>query len=275
MSQRRRARRNASAFSLFAFQDIMTAVLGILIFVTLMLSLNLADMMAHASVSVTPGMDAADAAKERETVKRLLAELDEQLDLYQWLSSEVQRLARAGGDKSSVVEQLSARLRITYERIETLQLDVKEQARELNASASSGITDEILRQTLAYEEEIETLSERISQLKLRRKISYIVQERFHKRPILAEVSGNRIGIGSVDQTQPAIWLQASDRDLLLRQLRSFASQRNPGSEYFVVLLKPSAFGPMHDGVRKTLSSLKFDVGLDLIPEDVEVLDGSP
>ncbi len=264
-SRHRRSRASDAAVSLFSFQDIMTAVMGILILITLLMALDLTVTISQpAQAAAKPGMASATdlaALRARQT------HLEQQ---YREALARATQLGEMQGADDTVVQQARGRLVLAYQHLEALQEKV-ERARAILADAPNpkevqAQLDELDR----AEAEIERLSALIDQRRRHPRLSYIHQRGATRTPILIDVSNRAFGVGMIDDPESALWLTNPDKALRLRQLQELARNRNSHREYFVLLLRPSAFD-QYDAVNQVLRSAGFAVGLELIEEATIVL----
>lgn len=108
-------RGSGPTISLFSFQDIITSVMGILLFVALLLALQL----VHAAVRVQEAEETEPAAEEIPHLERKKAELEEELRRMMQASQDYGEISLEGvAALRRHVEELAERLREIEERTE-------------------------------------------------------------------------------------------------------------------------------------------------------------
>ena len=270
----RRARRAQSvAISLFSFQDIMMTVMGILLLIALLLALQLTDAVDAAASQdggeTTTRVDglmspaeldamAAEVDAMRESLNEKRASYDRALlgeslreDHIESARQRVEELAESLAESQDKIDQAEAILE-----------DAEDQSDDRVATAASAV---VLR------EKIESLEAELDEQGRAKRLTYLVDENTGKQPILVEFSATLVGIGSPKRPEEALWLTGDDMEAQIQAVVELAGGRDPRSEYFVILLKPSAF-QHYDALRAALTKAKFQVGTELVPEDAFVLE---
>lgn len=253
--------------SLFSFQDIMTSVMGILVLITLMMSLELQETVEQVQ---TPAPQTATPPPET-TVAELKQKREQLQAQYEKAVAELSAVAEMTGDKSSVLREQLARLQTTITEMEQLERRVREiqtQTEELAKQEKS--MAEKMQETVALEQRASQLRGEIDRLKSNPRLTYIMQQGAGKSPILVELSGQLLGIGSHKTQEPAMWADAKDIDGRIELLLALAGNYSPSTEYFVLLVKPSGFEHYRQ-VREKLAEKGFDVGTELLDENQYVL----
>lgn len=263
---------NEEAFSLFSFQDIMIAIMGILILITLILALNLTEateLYAASSEQILSESELTGEALEaqRERTAELLREysqLKRQQDAYVQQAKDVAESVLAGEDgRRKVVEELKD----LHAKIANLNGEVGQRKKEL------GVESELSESIRDSMHTIRTLREREKQLDLKienqkrnPKLTYLVQRGTERRAILLELSDKRIKIGPAEASGANITLSGDSRKSLAKQFAQAINLYKPNQEYFVLLIKPSAFGELHYEIESFARDAGFSIGRELIPE---------
>jgi hypothetical protein len=279
---RRRRRQANQPFSLFSFQDIMIAVMGVLILVTLLMALDLtaatASLDRAAEQAVASGPEEADREDDLAARRRLIELVREERRLrqrHQGLLSEARDVADAsGGELSGEPRQIKAELDAMYAQIERLNAEVRQRKEQLHdVSEAQQALREAAGKVVALEQRAKQLAAAIEEQKRSPSLTYILQEGGDRRAILVEVSEESLGIGPAQASRSPLWLRGANRRLLLRQFEQAMRLYDPDQDYFVLLIKPSAFGPLHDGIETTARNAGFTIGRELIPEHSSVFGG--
>jgi len=257
-----RRRRSQSNISLFAFQDVMASVIGVLFFVVLLLALSITrDKSASASVKADDSHKSVERLRQQvETLKRQIELVERQI---KQMSEKLSLAAENETEVLSEVKQKHNQLTRLYALIERDQV-VLDALREEIEQASNQV-----RQKL---DELEKLNTRIADLKGKLKefqdlarITFIVDETDPKQPWLVEISNERFRIGTKDGINCALEFTAKDYAQRESQFLHWVPSQDSATHYFVLLIKPSALKEAYKLAEK-LKDKGFDIGTDLFPE---------
>ncbi len=267
MSRRRRESRGA-VMTLFSFQDVMTTVMGIMILVTLILALDLAAHVGKADQQEHAKEEAEVPQVEIETLEERSAALEAE---YERASRRTARLAEAGGLDRTALEQAIAELVELQEEAVELEQEVERRQDEMEHSPEWERLQQRFEKIITTRREADKLHEQIEQRRRNPRLTYLIQDDIERRPVLLEVSGDRIGIGRPDDEESAIWLsqpRKADRHAALRELLALYDAR---SDYVVIMLKPSADIEAYSELRRLVDQRGFNIGLELLDEQQRVL----
>jgi hypothetical protein len=280
---RDRLRSFDSKITFFAFADIITAVSGMLIFITLLLATDLGRPSDNRS-------QAANAELQRQLQETLTkqAEVDAETRGLQHLlttantapppeklESDISRLrAELANEKnkhSGLAEQLAASKSNLAERdklmgVTALKERLQESAEELQAMAGTNAT--IRDQTAALEKQIAIVQSKILKLRAREGQVWLIPDSRtkSKEPILAVVSASGLTLARFDQPdETRTYKKGEERSGLESYLKRF----NPANQYVVFLIRPSGVGLFKDLVEKAKAD-GFEVGFDALEEDREI-----
>jgi hypothetical protein len=285
---RDRLRNFDSKITFFAFADIITAVSGMLIFITLLLATDLGRPTDSRS-------RAANAELERqlqETLAQQAAADAENRGLQNILTtantapapdkleSDIARLrAELAQEKSKhagLAEQLAASKSTLEERdkvlgITAVETHIQESAEELSAMARESVR--IRDETVALENQITSVRSKIVKLRSREGQLWLIPDRSttSKEPLLAIISGGGARIERFDRPDQTRQFGKSDAHA---GFDSFLKQVKPANQYFVFLIRPSGIGLFKD-LEKLARERGFEVGFDALEEDKEIHFTSP
>ena len=255
--------RKSSAFSLFAFQDIITSVTGIMILVTLTLALELLQRKegspSQRTAEVVPQLRAAALANEDE-IRRLDQRLRQGLAALEQLAPiDDDQVRRQLADLQRLNEELDKEVKQLAQQGESsLQRKTEIEAEKRRRASDS----QTLQQLLA---EVEAKRQQIEKLRKTNRTIFNPTPGQAKSPWLVEVDGEGFTVAPWGKAAPPQRFRNSS------QLKSFAAGRNRDAEYFVLLVKP-------DGVEdfgRALHALReagFDVGFDLLTASQTAID---
>ena len=256
-------RKKSMAFSLFAFQDIITSVTGIMVLVTLILALEL----IQQKESSPPVKTAQVASQTRDAVAQNEGRIQQLQDRLE--AGREQMTQVAAFDAAHVSQQLEDLKELNDELDRELDEYAKESAAaaarkeqaeaEQNRRASEPQTLESVTADLKRERDL------IEKLRKSNRTIFKPPEGAAKTPWLVEVTGQGLIAAQCGVSAPPKQFRNATA------LRDFAVGRDKGSEYFVLLVKPAGL----DDFRRATIYLKeagFDVGFDLLRTEQTAID---
>jgi hypothetical protein len=256
-------RKKSMAFSLFAFQDIITSVTGIMVLVTLILALEL----IQQKESSPPVKTAQVVSQTRAAVAQNEVEIQQ---LQSRLETGREQMAQVAAFDATHVSQ---QLKDLKELNDDLDRELDEYAEESEAAARR--KDEAKAEQDRRSSDSQTLeqltadvkkeTELIEKLRKSNRTIFKPPEGASKTPWLVEVSGEGLIVAQWGVSAPPKRFQNP------AELRDFAAGRDKGSEYFVLLVKPAGIENFGQA-RSLLKRAGFDVGFDLLRTDQSALD---
>lgn len=272
-----------SKISFFAFADIITAVSGMLIFITLLLATDLGRPTDHRSQAASSELERqlketliqqAQADAENHGLQHLLtaantAPAPDKLEL------DIARLRAEIADEKSkhagMDEQLAASQSELAQRDKLLGITaVREQLQESDAQLEdlARQDDKIQKETAALENQIKSVHAKTVKLHAREGQTWLIPERSatSKEPILVIVSGKELRIERFDRPDLA---QHFDKSSARSKFQSFLRQAKPTKQYIVFLIRPSGIGLFKD-VEKMTRDNGFEMGFDALEENREI-----
>lgn len=254
--------RSASKLSLFAFQDIITSVTGIMILVTLILALELIYRQ-----DTPPVMTAEITEQMQERIASNRAAIQEFQQRYEESTQRVEGLAGYDADRIQesveALEKLNERLQ---EQLSQLDKDYKEAERR-SREAQAELADRA--------NEPDTVEKLVAQAQ--EKLQQLEELRRSNRLFFTPARGDSKNVWLVevaDDTLVAARLGEAARPLKLEgfaAFRKWATTLDRGSERFMLLVKPEGIVPFHR-LRHLLEELRFDRGFDLVRSNETFID---
>lgn len=239
-------RKGQDAFSLFAFQDIITSVTGIILLIALILALEL---VQREEITDTPGQSPvanAPTPATAATAQQVREQIREGEEILAGLASV------------SVSELEDERERLKKE-LERLRAEGALPEPDPVVSANQEQLDTIL-------EEIEELEEELESKKSAKKVVYNKDTSVNKEGWVFDVGPDQVWVSRIGQqvdSPPRGFRQLS-------QAVEWAKQRDKDKEYFVLAVRPQAIKAF-EALRDTLQGLGFDLGFDLIGSDYDII----
>lgn len=257
------SRNRASAFSLFAFQDIITSVTGIMVFVTLMLALELLNRVQNA-----PPIKTAEVLTQLDTAIQTTEARVRTLEERREASQD--RLNRLAGVRPDTIRNNLRNLRsLTLELekdIANLGLDYSSAQKRLeDARAYRSQHDNDERKLGALMIEAKRLREEIERLKRTGRIIFTPRADNTKTPWLVQIaSGEVLTARYGSQTPAKVFRSAHD-------FVRFACNKDPAKEYFVVFVKSNGVD-LFTPIRAQLEGGNFGVAVFLLADGQSAID---
>ena len=255
--------------SFFAFQDIITSVTGILLLVTLLMTLEL--ITRARFVAEVPAAD----ADELPALRRGIANAEAR---GAWLRGEVERVGQALASAAAASPLVTAEelQRIEFESNRAAARNDALRARQREVSAA------LARERAEVEKvesDAETRAAKARQLQARaeefRRSNHVVMlpgNAAGKSPVFVESSGEGLVAGTADsdgRVVPTEKWPAGAVDALAR----WAESRSRTREYFLILVRPDGVATANNAVER-LRDAGFDVGWEPIEAAVTVFEAS-
>lgn len=254
-----RRNRNSSTFSLFAFQDIITSLTGIIILITMILMLDLINRK-HNSPEIKTEETINILQQASVEMQQEIEEFREQLALNtDLIRFDPQTLREQVPELTYLNQKLNERL-LHLRKEET---DTKRRAKEIQDERESRSSD---RQTLKIlRVELEKSRKDLEKMRKSNRIIFNPTPGDTKSPSLIEIDANRLLTAKVGVTAPPKMFSSATA------FQSWISGKDPQKEYFVLLVKPSGID-FFEQVRSILTKDGFDIGYDLLTSDQTAVD---
>jgi flagellar biosynthesis chaperone FliJ len=277
---RGRLRAGGAAVGFFAFQDIITSVIGIVIFIALLLSLFIGteadDLRKKRIAELATPEQLAELDALRARIRALQNDLGSALsisnsnpqsrisNLEEWLDtliSQIETVKQSTPTASSDQEKIQADLKALEKLLAEHQAKRDRLQKDL---AEAGATNESLQRQI---EEIQKAI--LAEEKKRNDIWLIPDEAITtKRPVLAIVSSSGFEVKTLDDSGKG----SSSRNGtdIAKLLKPF----DPLEHYVVFYVRPSAF-PDWANIRESVEKLGFEIGYEPVREDQNIQLGPP
>lgn len=242
-------------------------IMGILILITLMMSLELTQAVSAQPQTPTDTTSPVNI----EPLEHELSQLQQE---YQQFQKQLIRLTQINLTSPTDLKEQKDNLVRRYEQFERLQQQITQMKKMLPAKiAIVERTKAIQAQTAILVVQAKVLRARIQNMRQNPHLSYILQAGQTGQPIICVLSAKQIGLGEINASGPVLWLNDTDIDRQLELLKQFLKNCHSDRQYVVILLKPSAFNERYATVRNAIEKAGFKVGLDMIGEADQVLAG--
>jgi peptidoglycan hydrolase CwlO-like protein len=260
---KRRGARNTS--SLFAFQDVMASLIGIMFFIVILMALDIVEQYTPSASADTP---------DGETIVELQARLKELTEL----KTRIERDIESSTDKINVASAFSdEQLLESVQAMDREFLYLSEKIKQTEAgladieSRNKGVKEKIA----ASQVEIRGLDEEIAKLKARAKakralprVAYIIDEATQREPWLVEITKTLIRVAAKDGKSAVMTFAADTAAARRAKFLGWTKSKSSQKHYFVLLIKPSGI-EQATRLENDLKKKGFRTGKDLLPETWE------
>ena len=253
-------RQSALQISLFSFQDIITSVTGILILLTLLMALTIAQQ-SKAKSQVSHSKEGEKVAEQLEAVRANVHMLEQALQELNHTNQQLKEASSFDGDE--ILSQLQEEA-LNAER-------AYQQAASENESANEKLSEvqQDLDQQTADRQRIEQLREQIekdlamSSRLVNGDIFAFSAGANANRTWLIEFVNEGFRLIRADGSNSTPWAPAE-------QLKPILAKLSPRQHALVFLVRPSGVAKLRD-LESLANERGFGVGIDLVAEDVEIL----
>ena len=252
--------RSGPAISLFAFQDIITSVTGIILLITMMMAVELVQNMQRAA---SAPQEQKSSAVER-TLRGTLEENAQEIVRLERLLEETTTIrfdADALRRRLANLSAATAELEKQTTRIEVTQKDIEQRKAEL-AEQSKDLTPEAIEKLA---EEQREMAQQIEAMRQSNRVIFNRPEGAARIPWLLELNADGILAAEMGASRPP--QSFADAAGLL----TWVGTQNAGAIYFVILVKPDSILTF-DSLRQELQERQFEVGYDLLGADQTAID---
>jgi hypothetical protein len=256
-----RKRYEEAPISLFSFQDIITCVTGIMIFLVLIMTLEL---LRQAAAEPSPDPAARDPELER-LAREHEALLKQAREQHETMLAQTRRL--------NVLDPLAlaatpARLREARQRELALAAEMARLATQQSNTQAAAAQDgqQTAADSLRLAElmaQKDALENRLKDETVRNRLAFIPESGNGKRPILVQWSASEIKVKPLQSQETVRSFTSAAAGL--SELKSWMRGRQSNLEYVVVLLKPSGVASF-SGEYQGLRDLGLDLGLEPLEE---------
>ncbi len=255
-----RRKGNSVPFSLFAFQDIITSVTGIILLITMMMAVELVQNMQRAASAPqeqkSPAVEGTLRGAIQENTQEIVR-LERLLEETTTIRFDADALRRRLANLSAATAELEKQTT----RIEVTQKDIERRKAEL-AKQSKDLTPEAIEELAQEQREI---AQQIEAMRKANRVIFNRPEGAAKSPWLVELNADRILVAEMGATRsPETFASAAE-------FLTWVGGMNNGSVYFVILVKPDSIETFA-ALRQELQDRQFEVGYDLLRADQTAID---
>ncbi len=264
-----RRRRNSPAMTLFAFQDVIMSVSGIMIVIVLLLTLELVNRNDSPSETSTARLAEeikAQVRRTRQDVAHLEAELQQADQLMATAGDTTpEMLRRSIAEAAEWAEELEAEAAEATRRIEMLDEERKRLAvGQFELKAMKDKLDRTLSAIWSIETELSDKSKRPV---------FTIPNGSRRSGWLAVISENRIDVAQLERSMRPLTF-TSDSGLLGKgadeKFVDWANSLGAGNAFVYLLIRPRGIS-LFDEVRDGLERHAIQYGFDVVPANLKLL----
>lgn len=253
-----RHRSTGSPFSLFSFQDIITGLCGIMIFLVLVM---LVDIITRRAAESVPVMEVSEV----ERLEKEVAELEAKAKAL--LAAVRAKRAAAAADAPEEARH-GAAVELAEQEARGRMAEAEGRKAEKDASDAAAANEAATETVRALEARATKLEKRLEELKKRNRITLIPEEGFRKKPVYVVLSSSGTEIASPYLDGGKTSAYGSGEEAFQKALARLAGL-DTHAYCLVLLVRPDAFDRM-DRIAFRLREAGFDVGRDPIAQDAEI-----
>jgi len=261
--------------SVFAFQDVMTTVMGTMLAITMTMALDLTAKVTEkaAEAAEVTRLEAGD------TGTRTLGELNTRAAELEALCakkrSQVERLgALVPGRDADKAQALALELEQLSAQVRKVEAEIIARQGKLKNEATSQAAKDLLAKQAEYEQRAAKLKGTADGLRANPQFSYVAPQGISEQPILLEIRADRIALATAKAGGDMNAITGRDAKDLMAQLGQMVDGLDPKQAYFFLLIRPSAFGggeaALGAQVEDLLKKKGFRYGKDLVGEKTRV-----
>lgn len=266
---------NAGPVSLLAFQDVLTAVIGIILMLVMILALELGRVRRVVEAELPPNEQLTLLTQTNEDLAGDWASITKELEQ---IRTQIESSSRVTQPE---LERRVAETRSETERIRQDREDVERQI-EMNWNRFAAQADEQLADGFEQRNNLVTriaqLDTEIENASRSNRLTYQIvadARQRQKRPIVIEASANAYRIGGIGDRQESETLAARRHQDRLVTLRGYLEQLPNSSWYVLIVAKPSLSAEDRGAIEELCDNLNFQRGLDIVPENWTVFSSMP
>lgn len=274
---KRRALRSQPFISFFAFQDIITAVTGIVILMALLMALQITKPLTTSTVADPERIALRDSLRDELAVLKLQAlsaTVEAQAGMADAAASQAEaaNLNRLADVLDADTKGISSKAS-SLESAGHVEIDV-EAVRTANAKAAAELkqvqqqmqetTDQIEKARIEVEEAERAVLAHLQNMQ----DLWLIPERSltAKEPVIISVLKDRFTIQPVDA--PAAY-EVERGDKREADLAAALGKLDPSKQYLVFYFRPSTLDDF-EGINEKAKTLHYEIGYDLVEEDAQV-----
>lgn len=251
-----------SPVSFFSFQDIVTSISGIMIFIVLLLALDMTTAAFTPQQVSTPIRPEMPLEAEVAALEARLTELQARLETARTASSDM--LSASPAEVRGAIQELEKKI----QTMDTAK-DFRDEARRHREKKVEALR-EALRKTARDIKELARAKERLDATMHKRVVFAFAEEEQGRKVLVLECSATELLLQEIQSEKTPVAFRDASPANRIASLEAALGSYPAASHQILVILKPSAFGFGFEFVEK-LKALGYAVGYEPIEEDCSTL----
>jgi septal ring factor EnvC (AmiA/AmiB activator) len=245
--------------SLFAFQDVMTSVMAIILMTALLLALERSG--ATALPASTSSFETAELLARRAAAAAAMERIRE--DTVGRSDRPLERITKG-----------RLALDALYRQVEQAEGELAQAYDNLKQTVTDEAVHRQIDDLAQTESQLGEKKGQLRELQLSRRLTYIAGEEYERRPVLVELSAAGWRVAIAHNADHGITMTQADRSERMVTLRGVLAQAHPSSHYVLLIVKPSGL-PDYSACTEALAKQGYRMGIDALPEDWTSIIGDP
>ena len=254
----RTRRSSSSPFSLFAFQDIITSVIAIVILITLILTLEIVNRVSQSpqNAKVTTEEDIRSATDRIKIIKQEISKLKGKITA-----------AAPILPKQPIVSPTEIK-----KQIERLTRHLETLNRKVSSIGNGPVKPALpVKQLLALETKLKATKEKITHLQSNSTVIYVPDTNSKRTCWVIQFEKKQIKLLPITHGLPTKTLRGDNNKQLLERLQQDLKLLANDEHYFLFTARPTSDPDLYFQILDLLEKKKYPVGVELIPEDVQII----
>ncbi len=270
----RRRFKDEKPISMFAFQDVITSVMGAMLMITMIMALDLAVRVTDKAAEATEQAQLDASGAGDDSTEELTARAEKLEAAYAKKHRVMAQLgALVPGRDTDQARALAVELQALSAEVRRVEAEILARQEKVKGEVSSQAMKDLLAKQAEYEQRIAKLKAQVDGLRVNPRLSYVVPQGISEQPLLLEIKANQLTLATAKAGGDMNALIGENAGDALGQLAQVIRGLDPKEVYFFLLVRPSAFGSEGIGeqVEKMLNEKGFRYGKDLLEEKTRVM----
>lgn len=251
---------SSSPFSLFAFQDIITSVIAIVVLTTMILALEIVNRVTQAPEDAKI-ITVADIHSAQEQVDLLTREINTLNDRI-----------KAASPKSSLGISTRIPPRELQKQIKRLTLQLTALEKKDSSVKKNSLGPELpLNELNKLAENVKAAQDKIDFIQSNNVVIYSPDDKDKRTCLVIDLSSHKIDLFPITEGMASKTLSDSSRQRLINKLKQVLSSLAKDKTYFLLNVRPTASPDLYFEVLKLLQQNNYRVGVEFMSNDVLIV----
>ncbi|MBP5620646.1 MAG: hypothetical protein J6X44_01395 [Thermoguttaceae bacterium] len=252
-------KKSSAPFSLFAFQDAITSVCGVVVLITLLLAVQLTTRAIDEEENVESNARRVQEIREESEARRQAIKTLEETQILSDVDADLAGLSAS--DLEARKERVESRLESAKQESERMRREIDD-AKKLEGPDSevSKKIDELREKNRQTQDELKAIDAKSNEPIDENVVLFSYSESAKEKPWFVDISGAKIVAHPTAEGETTQEFAAPDEFL------KWAKRRSRNREYFVLIVRPGG-AAFNDVVSMELEDVGFKIGIDLVGEN--------